>query len=110
MPYAWLSDSLRAIKAYEYFDIISNTETEGNLLISYTTSKHVIISILHTSRRCYKVSYVYVKSSVPVMLQEFRTFPTAASLCEWLKEIIAREFKSVQPKKRFEHLIKDVDR
>ena len=100
MKYAWLNDSLLSLKLYHYFDMISNTEREGSLLISLTKRKRIIINILRTSKRCIRVCFTYIQPAVPVMLQEFHSFQTIGQLLHWLKfEVLERYFSNVPPKR-----------
>lgn len=84
--YRWLYESLAQVKAYKYFTIISNINNQGLLLVSKAKRKRTIISILRTSKRCYKVSFNYIHFGSKFFIQEFVTFSNVNQLVTWYQK------------------------
>lgn len=104
--YQWLYDSLNSLKAFKYFRLIPNTNYQGVLLISKTKRKKIFISILRTSKRCYRVSYNYIFPSCPMVAQKFLSFKTCSLLCDWFGGEVLPQFKSYKPPKACKNIIK----
>lgn len=96
--YQWLYDSLNSLKAFKYFRLMPNTIYQGVFLESRTQRKKIYISILRTSKRCYKVSYTCIFYSLPMVVQKFISFKTSSLLCDWFGEEVLPQFKSYKAK------------